>query len=44
VLGFFLAALLFVGLLTVVVRLAGFGVRKELPRARELCSAAFSLG
>lgn len=35
-LGFFLFAVLFVGLLTVLVRLAGLGVRKELPRSREL--------
>jgi NitT/TauT family transport system permease protein len=36
VLGFFLFALLGVGLLTAVVRLAGVGVRRTLPRAREL--------
>lgn len=35
-LGFFLFAVLFVGLLTVLVRFAGLGVRKELPRSREL--------
>jgi NitT/TauT family transport system permease protein len=36
VLGFFLTALLFVSLLTALVRLTGLGVRKDLPRAREL--------
>ncbi len=41
-LGFFLLVLLFVGLLTAVVRLAGLGVRKDLPRAKELLlTAAF---
>jgi ABC-type nitrate/sulfonate/bicarbonate transport system permease component len=44
VLSFFLVALLFVGLLTVVVRLAGFGVRKELPRARELLLTGVFVG
>lgn len=34
--GFFLFALLFVALLTVVVRLTGLGVRKDLPRQKEL--------
>ena len=41
---FFLVALLFVGLLTVVVRLAGFGVRKDLPRARELLLTGVFVG
>jgi NitT/TauT family transport system permease protein len=35
---------LFVGLLTVMVRLAGFGVRKELPRARELLLTGVFVG
>ena len=43
-LGFFLFALLFVGLLTAVVRLTGFGVRKELPRARELLLTGVFVG
>jgi NitT/TauT family transport system permease protein len=44
VLGFFLVALLFVGLITVVVRLAGFGVRRELPRAKELVLSGIFVG
>jgi hypothetical protein len=35
-LGFFLFAVLFVALLTVVVRVTGLGVRHELPRRNEL--------
>src|SRR5947207_6148654 len=34
--GFFLFAVLFVGLLTAVVRLAGLGVRKDFPSRNEL--------
>ena len=41
---FFLAALLFVGLLTAIVRLVGFGVRKELPRAKELLLSGIFVG
>jgi NitT/TauT family transport system permease protein len=42
VLGFFLFALGFVGLLTLVVRLSGLGVRKGIPRRKELLlTAAF---
>jgi hypothetical protein len=43
-LGFFLFAVLFVGLLTAVVRLSGIGVRKELPRARELLLTGVFIG
>ena len=35
-LGFFLVAVLFVGLVTAVVRLAGLGVRRDLPERNEL--------
>jgi NitT/TauT family transport system permease protein len=43
-LGFFLFALLFVGLLTVLVRLSGLGVRHELPRRDELLLAGLFVG
>ena len=43
-LGFFLFAVLFVGLLTAVVRLAGLGVRKELPRPKELLLTGMFIG
>jgi NitT/TauT family transport system permease protein len=39
VLGFFLFAVAFVGLLTAIVRLAGLGVRKDIPRRDELLLA-----
>jgi NitT/TauT family transport system permease protein len=35
-LGYFLAALLFVGLLTALIRFTGLAVRKDLPHAKEL--------
>jgi NitT/TauT family transport system permease protein len=39
VLGFFLFAVAFVALLTAIVRLAGLGVRKDIPRRNELLLA-----
>ena len=39
-LGFFFFALAFVGLLTLVVRLTGLGVRKSIPRRNELLISA----
>ena len=39
-LGFFLFALAFVGLLTLVVRLTGLGVRQSIPRRDELLISA----
>ena len=43
-LGFFLFAVAFVGLLTVIVRLAGLGVRKSIPRRDELLLAGLFIG
>jgi NitT/TauT family transport system permease protein len=44
VLSFFLYTLLFVGLLTALVRLAGLNVRKSLPRQKELLLTALFVG
>jgi NitT/TauT family transport system permease protein len=44
VLGFFLFALAFVGLLTLVVRLTGLGVRKSISRRNELLISAIFVG
>src|SRR6188472_296942 len=41
---FFVSALLFVGLLTAVVRLTGLGVRKDLPHAKELLLTGVFIG